>query len=66
METFCCYCGEAKGDKFSCCDENHFVPFNELDDDMREAISSEGDPAAIQADREIIQNAARLFAFGEQ
>lgn len=35
---YCCYCGQRQGDKFMCCEENHFVPFNELDKDMQQAI----------------------------
>lgn len=28
---YCVYCLEPKGDKRSCCEENHFVPFRDLD-----------------------------------
>ena len=32
---YCCYCTEPKDDKISCCSENHFVPFSDLDDDTQ-------------------------------
>jgi len=35
---YCCYCGSEKGDKISCCGENHFVPFSELYEDMQKEI----------------------------
>lgn len=38
MNLYCCYCGEPKGDKFMCCEENHFVPFNDLDEETQAAI----------------------------
>jgi len=28
---YCCYCLEPKGDKYHCCQENHFVPFQDLE-----------------------------------
>ena len=27
---YCCYCLEPKGDKYHCCQENHFIPFEDL------------------------------------
>ena len=41
MRTYCCYCGEEQADKISCCSENHFVPFDDLYDDMKEMILEE-------------------------
>jgi hypothetical protein len=38
MTEYCCYCGEERGDKLGCCQENHFVPFEDLDDDMQKDI----------------------------
>jgi hypothetical protein len=32
-EQVCVYCGEPRDDKFSCCDENHWVPKSEFDKD---------------------------------
>jgi hypothetical protein len=29
---FCCYCMEPKDGKHSCCQENHFIPFEDFDD----------------------------------
>lgn len=29
-ELYCVYCLTPKGDRFSCCQENHFVPFDDL------------------------------------
>jgi len=34
-ELYCCYCMEPKGDKYHCCQENHFVTFSDLDDDTK-------------------------------
>ena len=28
---YCCYCFEPKGDKYSCCQENHFITFRDFD-----------------------------------
>ena len=38
---FCPYCMEEKGDKTSCCQENHFVPFSDLDTDSQLEIIKE-------------------------
>jgi len=37
-EEYCCYCSTPKGDKFQCCSENHFVPFNDLYEDQQAEI----------------------------
>ena len=29
--TYCAYCLEPQGDKRHCCQENHFIPFSDLD-----------------------------------
>lgn len=29
---YCCYCMEPKDNKYSCCQENHFIPFQDFDD----------------------------------
>jgi len=29
-ELYCCYCAMPKGEKWHCCQENHFVPFGDL------------------------------------
>jgi hypothetical protein len=31
----CCYCMEMKGNSYSCCGENHFIPFEDFDEDMQ-------------------------------
>jgi len=35
---YCCYCCDPKGEKYSCCSENHFVPFGDLYEDQQEEI----------------------------
>jgi hypothetical protein len=40
-DDYCCYCTEPKGDKYVCCSENHFVPFEDLYDDDKEAMIEE-------------------------
>jgi hypothetical protein len=37
---YCCYCTEPKTSG-SCCGENHFVPFEDLYDDDKEAMIEE-------------------------
>jgi hypothetical protein len=32
------YCLDAKGDKRSCCDENHFINFEDFDEDTQQTI----------------------------
>ena len=34
-ELYCCYCIEPKGDKWHCCQENHFITFSDFDDDTK-------------------------------
>ena len=39
---YCCYCLEPKDDKYSCCQENHFVEFKDLyEEDQQYIINSE-------------------------
>lgn len=39
---YCPYCLEPKGDKFVCCEENHFVAFKELpEEEQNDIIESE-------------------------
>jgi len=38
---YCCYCIEERGNKMSCCSENHFVPFSDLDDSTQMEIINE-------------------------
>jgi hypothetical protein len=40
-DDYCCYCTEPKGDKYVCCSENHFIPFEFLYDDDKEAMIEE-------------------------
>jgi hypothetical protein len=37
-EEYCCYCLEFKGEKISCCSENHFLTFADLDQDGQDSI----------------------------
>ncbi len=32
MDEFCTYCGTARGDRLSCCGENHFMTTKEFKD----------------------------------
>jgi hypothetical protein len=42
--TFCCYCLEVQGDKWHCCQENHFVPFGDLyPEDQEDILNNEMD-----------------------
>jgi len=34
-QAYCCYCGEAQT-SFSCCQENHFETFAEMDKEQQE------------------------------
>lgn len=36
--NYCTYCLEPQGDKWQCCQENHFVPFEELDSESQKEI----------------------------
>ena len=38
---YCCYCIEPKGDKWHCCQENHFIEFKDLDIEDQKAIINE-------------------------
>jgi sulfur relay (sulfurtransferase) complex TusBCD TusD component (DsrE family) len=38
---YCCYCVERRGEKMSCCGENHWIEFNDLDDDTQLEIVKE-------------------------
>jgi hypothetical protein len=38
---YCCYCAQPKGDKWHCCQENHFVPFTDLYEEDQQAILEE-------------------------
>jgi hypothetical protein len=41
---YCCYCLEPQGDKWHCCQENHFIEFKDLDiEDQKEIINAELD-----------------------
>ena len=35
---YCCYCLEPKGDRWSCCQENHFIEFKDLDIEEQKII----------------------------
>jgi hypothetical protein len=35
---FCAYCLEERNDKQSCCQENHFLEFNDLDEQTQEYL----------------------------
>ena len=38
---YCCYCIERRGDKMSCCSENHWIEFRDLDDETQLEIVKE-------------------------
>lgn len=38
---YCCYCVERRGTKMSCCGENHWIEFRDLDDDTQLEIVKE-------------------------
>ena len=39
---YCCYCMEAKGDKWHCCQENHWIEFKDLElEDQKQIIEDE-------------------------
>jgi hypothetical protein len=40
-ELYCVYCVTPKGDSYSCCQENHFVPFNDLYPEDQAALLEE-------------------------
>lgn len=37
---YCCYCGESRGERLSCCHENHFETYADMDKDRREEFLS--------------------------
>jgi hypothetical protein len=50
---YCCYCLEQKGNKWQCCHENHFVPFQDLDiQDQKEVIEGEIEFAKWQSEHQ--------------
>jgi hypothetical protein len=38
---YCCYCSEGRGSRLSCCQENHFVPFDDLYPEDQAALLEE-------------------------
>jgi hypothetical protein len=38
---YCCYCVERRADKMSCCSENHWIEFRDLDDETQLEIVKE-------------------------
>jgi hypothetical protein len=40
-ELYCVYCLTPKGDSYSCCQENHFVPFGDLYPEDQAALLEE-------------------------
>jgi hypothetical protein len=40
-DDYCCYCAETKGSKYTCCHENHFVPFEDLYEEDKKALIEE-------------------------
>jgi len=54
---YCCYCMEPKDGKHSCCQENHFIPFEDFDDkDQIQMIEDEIYWAAQIAKQQEIRN----------
>jgi hypothetical protein len=50
---YCCYCLEPKGERHSCCQENHFIPFEDLDiQEQKEIIEDEIELAAWQSQQQ--------------
>jgi hypothetical protein len=35
---FCAYCFEERADKISCCQENHFIEFKDLDEETQKEL----------------------------
>jgi len=35
---FCAYCCEERGDKRSCCQENHWVEYEDLDEETKNSL----------------------------
>ena len=40
-ELYCPYCLTPKGDKYHCCQENHFIPYEDLYPDEQALIDAE-------------------------
>jgi hypothetical protein len=36
--NYCCYCIQPQDGKISCCQENHFVPFDDLYEEDKESL----------------------------
>jgi hypothetical protein len=54
---YCCYCLETQGDKYHCCQENHFIPFEDLDtEDQMAIVDEEIHWAEIASKQEEIRN----------
>jgi hypothetical protein len=54
---FCCYCNEPKDNKWRCCQENHFVPFEDLDiEEQKHIIEGEIEYAAWQSQKQEAAN----------
>jgi len=54
---YCCYCLEPKGGKYHCCEENHFIPFQDLEtSEQMDIINEEIQLAELIAKREEIRN----------
>jgi len=37
---YCCYCGEGRGERFSCCSENHFETYAQMYKERKEEFLS--------------------------
>ena len=46
-ELYCVYCLTPKGDSFSCCQENHFVPFDDLYPEDQAALLEDEAPTNL-------------------
>ena len=42
MTEYCCYCLTPRGERFSCCQENHFVEFKDLPPEDQAALREDG------------------------
>jgi hypothetical protein len=36
--NYCCYCVQPQDGKISCCQENHFIPFDDLYEEDKESL----------------------------
>ena len=41
MSDYCVYCLTPKGEKYHCCQENHFIPYEDLYPEDQELIDAE-------------------------